>query len=58
MCTTSGLNGVGVSMFTRQVSSACALPPGRSTTVAWGSFNQVRWVAIGTPLPVKKASPG
>ena len=58
MCTTSGLNGVGASTFTRQVSPACALPPGRSTTVARGCFIQVRWVAIGTPPLLKNANPG
>jgi hypothetical protein len=53
----SGLNGAGpVAVFARQVSSACALPPGCSITVAWDSLTQVRWVAIG--MPSKKASPG
>jgi len=58
MCTKPGLNGMAAPMFTRQVSKACALPPGRSTTVAWGAVNQVRWVDSGNPLLVKKASPG
>ena len=52
-----GLNGVAVSTFTRQVSMACALPPGCRITVAWDAFIQVRWVAIGPP-ELKKASPG
>ena len=59
MCRMSGLNGAGpVAVFARQVSRACALPPGRSTTRAWDSFIQIRWVVIGTLELLKKASPG
>ena len=58
MRATLGLNGVAVPTFTRQVSMACALPPGCRITFAWGAFIQVRRVAIEMPPPLKKASPG